>query len=57
METEETREADLPGQASDIPVEEIVRAVKSLRYGSVQIIVQDFKVVQIDKTEKNRLVR
>lgn len=35
---------------------EILRAVRSMKYGQVTIIVQDSKVVQIDKTEKVRLV-
>jgi len=35
--------------------EQILRAIKSVRYGYVQIVVQDSKVVQIDKTEKIRL--
>lgn len=35
--------------------EEILKAVKDVRFGSVQIIIQDSKVVQIDKTEKIRL--
>ena len=34
---------------------QILKALKSIRYGYVQIIVQDSKVVQIDKTEKIRL--
>jgi hypothetical protein len=33
---------------------QILKAIKSIRYGYVQIIVQDSKVVQIDKTEKVR---
>ena len=33
---------------------QILKAIKSIRYGYVQIIVQDSKVVQIDKTEKIR---
>jgi hypothetical protein len=33
---------------------EILKAIKSIRYGYVQIIVQDSKIVQIDKTEKIR---
>ena len=39
---------------SDV-VREIVRAISSVRYGQVQIIIQDSRVVQIDKTEKIRL--
>ncbi|MBS3906165.1 MAG: YezD family protein [Syntrophaceae bacterium] len=35
----------------------ILKAIRSIRYGYVQIIVQDSKVVQIDKTEKIRLDR
>jgi hypothetical protein len=32
----------------------ILAAIKSLRYGSVEIIVQDSKVVQIERREKIR---
>ncbi len=34
----------------------ILRAMREIRYGSVQIVIQDAKVVQIDKVEKLRLV-
>ncbi len=34
---------------------QILQALRSIRYGSVQIIVQDGKIVQIDKLEKIRL--
>jgi hypothetical protein len=37
-------------------VELILRAIREIRYGSVQIVIQDSKVVQIDKLEKLRLV-
>lgn len=40
-----------------VPIEQIMSAVRSIRYGYVQITVQDSKVVQIDKTEKIRLDR
>ncbi|MDP2960158.1 MAG: YezD family protein [candidate division Zixibacteria bacterium] len=36
---------------------QILKAIRSIRYGYVQIIVQDSKVVQIDKTEKIRFDR
>jgi len=36
-------------------VEQIVKAISSVRYGHVQIVIQDSRVVQIDKTEKVRL--
>jgi hypothetical protein len=33
----------------------IIEAIRSVRFGHVQIIIQDSRVVQIDKTEKVRL--
>lgn len=36
---------------------QILKALRSIRYGYVQIIVQDSKIVQIDKTEKIRFDR
>ncbi len=39
----------------DEVVEQIVKAISSVRYGHVQIVIQDSRVVQIDKTEKVRL--
>ena len=33
----------------------ILRAIREIRYGSVQIVIQDSKVVQIDKVERIRL--
>jgi hypothetical protein len=35
--------------------QQILRAVKSIRYGSVEIIIHDSRVVQIDRKEKIRL--
>jgi hypothetical protein len=35
--------------------EMVVQNVKSLRYGAVEIIVQDSRVIQIKKTERVRL--
>jgi len=34
----------------------VLRAIREIRYGSVQIVIQDSKVVQIEKIEKLRLV-
>lgn len=34
--------------------QEILRAVESLRYGSVEIVVHDGRVTQIEKREKVR---
>jgi len=39
-----------------VPNDRIEAAVKSIRYGVVQVIIQDGRVVQIDTTEKTRLV-
>ncbi len=36
-------------------VEQIVKAISSVRYGHVQIVIQDSRVVRIDETEKVRL--
>jgi hypothetical protein len=38
-----------------LPLGEIEAAIRSIRFGVVQIIIQDGVVVQIDKTEKQRL--
>lgn len=41
----------------DKVIAEIVKLLENIKYGYMQIIVQDGKVVQIDKTEKIRLDR
>jgi hypothetical protein len=33
---------------------QVLKAVRSIRFGYINIIVQDSKVVQIEKTEKTR---
>ena len=40
---------------SDKELFKIKEYVESIRYGSVNIIIQDGKIVQIDKSEKIRL--
>ncbi len=42
------------GASPEVPLEEIRQAVESIQFGTVQIVVQDGRVVQIDKTEKIR---
>lgn len=37
--------------------QEILNALRGLRFGSLHVIVQDGIVVQIDRTEKKRLVK
>ena len=36
-------------------IEEVLRAIRQVKHGYVQLIVQDGKVIQIDTTEKRRL--
>jgi len=38
-------------------VEEILRAVRQVSYGHVQIVIQDSRVVQIETLEKKRLIK
>lgn len=62
MKTHGPVKVDAQGPAPAGPAEEpevlrrIVDAIRSVRYGQVQIIIQDSRVVQIDTTEKVRLV-
>ena len=39
----------------DLPIDEIREAVAKVRFGTVQLIIQDGRVIQIDITEKKRL--
>jgi hypothetical protein len=38
-------------------VEEILKAVRTVSYGHVQIVIQDSRVVQIETLEKKRLTK
>jgi hypothetical protein len=42
--------------ASGRDVQVVLNALRGLRFGSVEIIVQDSRIVQIDRLEKRRLV-
>ena len=44
-----------PSAETEIPLERIQEAVRSVRFGVVQVIIQDGRVVQIERTEKIRL--
>jgi hypothetical protein len=48
-------QATAPRNGAPLPMEAIQEAVESIRYGVVQLIIQDGRIVQIDKTEKIRL--
>ncbi|GAA3401319.1 YezD family protein [Paenibacillus hodogayensis] len=43
-----------PVQLDDVWADRILNSVNGLEYGSVQIIVHDGKVVQIERTERRR---
>jgi hypothetical protein len=55
------REAQADGQMEEArrqrEAQEIQNALRGLRFGSLHVIVQDGVVVQIDRTEKKRLVK
>jgi hypothetical protein len=47
---------NVPLKEKDLDSEQqILRAIKDVRYGSVEIIIHDSKVVQIERKEKIRL--
>jgi len=57
MRTEEKPKEDYPEYINGIPVGEILRSIAGIRYGYVQIFIQDAKVVQVDKLNKTRFDR
>jgi len=44
-----------PAPTPAFPIDEIREAVEKIRFGTVQLIIQDGRIVQIDTTEKRRL--
>ncbi|HTW88748.1 MAG TPA: YezD family protein [Candidatus Binataceae bacterium] len=57
----QTNESQVPSGATDGAVDqfavitrEILRAVKSVEYGSVEIVIHNSRVVQIERKEKFR---
>lgn len=40
-----------------IPEDEVLDAIRGIRYGSVEIIIHDSRVVEIEKREKLRIHR
>jgi hypothetical protein len=56
MNVQETRTNGVtPFNAREQDWQQIQDALRGLRYGSVNIIVQDGVIVQVDRTEKRRL--
>ena len=46
---------DQPDGTSKTVILEIISALKSIRYGSVEIVIHNSKIVQIEKKEKFRI--
>ena len=49
--------SDPDGAGLERVMREVVRSLRSLRYGSVEIVVHDSRVVQIERKEKLRFDR
>ena len=50
-------ETTLPTEQEQAVLDEVLKALRSVRFGYVQITLQDARVVQIDTLEKKRLDR
>lgn len=48
-------DADKTPKNTESYIEEVKRIVELIQFGSLTLIIQDGKVIQIDKTEKIRL--
>ncbi len=44
-----------PDQREDLAIEQVRKALKGLRFGTVTLLVQDGVVVQIDRSSKSRI--
>ena len=42
-------------EQKQFPFDEIQRLLKDMRFGSITLIIQDGRIVQIDKIEKHRI--
>ena len=49
----EVRSDDHPDSISEVDAE-VLRAIRNIRYGSVEITIHDSRVVQIERKEKRR---
>lgn len=52
--TEGQRTVQIKEQSEARIQEEILKAVREVRYGSVEIVIHDAKVVQVERREKIR---
>lgn len=53
-ETDRSKPVELRGQDETRVQQEILRAVKDVRFGSVEVVIHDSKVVQVERREKIR---
>jgi hypothetical protein len=49
------RDAQVDASSAEEAIEQIRESLRGLKFGSVNIVVQDGVVIQIDRTEKKRL--
>jgi len=54
MDIKEIQIEKYPEYVDGIPIGTIIRSIAGIRYGYVQIIIQDSRVVQVDKLDKTR---
>jgi hypothetical protein len=45
-----------PNETLEMAMAEILRSIKNVRFGSIEITIHDSRVVQIERKEKVRLV-
>jgi hypothetical protein len=65
MRSTVSRDGNIQGSDSTAPptsdelrvLNEVLAAMRAIQHGTVSLIVQDRRVVQIDRTEKRRLAR
>jgi hypothetical protein len=60
MSTDKSKDAlkdsNNPVKNHVVPIDAIQEAIKSVKFGVIQLIIQDGRVIQIDKTEKIRFI-
>jgi hypothetical protein len=52
-----TQEAVKNSSSTPVWMETVIRQVTGLRYGVIQLVIHDSRVVQIERTEKVRLTQ
>ncbi|MCC8110577.1 MAG: YezD family protein [Ruminococcus sp.] len=46
---------DITPKQNDPPLERILQLMENIQFGSITLIIQDGKIIQIEKTEKYRI--